>query len=295
MIRPHLPLNALRAFEASARHLSFTRAAIELCVTQAAVSHQVKSLEAQLKVTLFKRLPRGLMLTSEGETLLPVLRDCFDRIAQALDRFEGGHYREVLTVGAVGTFAVGWLLPRLADFQARHPYIDLRLSTNNNRVDVAAEGLDYAIRFGSGAWHGIEAVPLFEAPLSVLCTPQIAAQLQSPADLLQQTLLRSYRADEWTEWFIAAGVTGAAQPARTVVFDSSLGMMEAAQQGVGVALAPPLMFERLLASDAVRQPFAVSISTGSYWLTRLQSRAETTAMLAFKAWLCSAAAAEALL
>ena len=295
MIRPHLPLNALRAFEASARHLSFTRAAIELCVTQAAVSHQVKSLEAQLKVTLFKRLPRGLMLTSEGETLLPVLRDCFDRIAQALDRFEGGHYREVLTVGAVGTFAVGWLLPRLGDFQARHPYIDLRLSTNNNRVDVAAEGLDYAIRFGSGAWHGIEAVPLFEAPLSVLCTPQIAAQLQSPADLLQQTLLRSYRTDEWTEWFIAAGVTGAAQPARTVVFDSSLGMMEAAQQGVGVALAPPLMFERLLASDAVRQPFAVSISTGSYWLTRLQSRAETTAMLAFKAWLCSAAAAEALL
>ncbi|MEG0859873.1 MAG: LysR family transcriptional regulator [Pseudomonas sp.] len=295
MIRPHLPLNALRAFEASARHLSFTRAAIELCVTQAAVSHQVKSLEAQLKVTLFKRLPRGLMLTSEGETLLPVLRECFDRIAQALDRFEGGHYREVLTVGAVGTFAVGWLLPRLADFQARHPYIDLRLSTNNNRVDVAAEGLDYAIRFGSGAWHGIEAVPLFEAPLSVLCTPQIAAQLQSPADLLQQTLLRSYRTDEWTEWFIAAGVTGAVQPARTVVFDSSLGMMEAAQQGVGVALAPPLMFERLLASDAIRQPFAVSISTGSYWLTRLQSRAETTAMLAFKAWLCSATAAETLL
>lgn len=141
MLRPHLPLNALRAFEASARHLSFTRAAIELCVTQAAVSHQVKSLEAQLNVALFKRLPRGLMLTSEGETLLPVLRECFDRIAQTLGRFDGGHYREVLTVGAVGTFAVGWLLPRLGDFQARFPYVDLRLSTNNNRVDVAAEGL----------------------------------------------------------------------------------------------------------------------------------------------------------
>jgi LysR family transcriptional regulator of beta-lactamase len=295
MIRPHLPLNALRAFEASARHLSFTRAAIELCVTQAAVSHQVKSLEAQLKVTLFKRLPRGLMLTSEGETLLPVLRECFDRIAEALDRFEGGHYREVLMVGAVGTFAVGWLLPRLADFQARHPFIDLRLSTHNNRVDVAAEGLDYAIRFGNGAWHGTDALPLFEAPLSVLCTAQIAAQLRSPADLLQQTLLRSYRTDEWAEWFTAAGVTGAVQPARTVVFDSSLGMMEAAQQGVGVALAPPLMFERLLASDAIRQPFAVSISTGSYWLTRLQSRAETTAMLAFKAWLCSTTVAATLL
>lgn len=285
MVRPHIPLNALRAFEASARHLSFTRAAIELCVTQAAVSHQVKALEAQLNVTLFKRLPRGLMLTSEGETLLPVLCDCFDRIATTLGRFEGGHYHEVLTVGAVGTFAVGWLLPRLADFQARYPYIDLRLSTHNNRVDVAAEGLDYAIRFGSGAWHGIDALALFEAPLSVLCTPQIAAQLKSPADLLHQTLLRSYRMDEWSEWFHAAGVPTPARTARTVVFDSSLGMMEAAQQGIGVALAPPMMFDRLLASGAIQQPFAVCICTGSYWLTRLQSRSETTAMIAFKAWL----------
>ncbi len=160
MVRPSLPLNALRAFEASARHLSFTRAAVELCVTQAAVSHQVKSLENQLKVALFKRLPRGLMLTAEGESLLPVLCESFDRIALALGRFDGGHYREVLTVGAVGTFAVGWLLPRLADFRDSHPFIDLRLSTNNNRVDVAAEGLDFAIRFGLGAWHGVEAMRL---------------------------------------------------------------------------------------------------------------------------------------
>lgn len=169
MVRPHLPLNSLRAFEASARHLSFTKAAIELCVTQAAVSHQVKSLETRLNVTLFERLPRGLMLTSEGETLLPTLKDAFDRIAGTLERFEAGHYREILRVGAVGTLAVGWLLPRLRDFQNRYPFIDLRLSTNNNRVDIAAEGLDYAIRFGSGAWHGIDATRLLEAPLSPLC------------------------------------------------------------------------------------------------------------------------------
>ncbi|KTC31526.1 LysR family transcriptional regulator [Pseudomonas sp. ABAC61] len=285
MLRPHLPLNALRAFEASARHLSFTRAAIELCVTQAAVSHQVKSLETQLNVTLFKRLPRGLMLTSEGETLLPVLRECFDRIAQTLGRFDDGHYREVLTVGAVGTFAVGWLLPRLADFQARFPYIDLRLSTNNNRVDVAAEGLDYAIRFGSGAWHGTDAMQLMQAPLSVLCIPEIARQLQTPADLLGQTLLRSYRTDEWPQWFQAAGLGAHALLPQSIVFDSSLGMLEAALQGMGVALAPPLMFERQLASGAVEQPFAVGIVTGSYWLTRLQSRAETAAMTAFRGWL----------
>ena len=285
MLRSHLPLNALRAFEASARHLSFTRAAIELCVTQAAVSHQVKSLEAQLNVTLFKRLPRGLMLTTEGESLLPVLRDAFDRIALTLDQFEGGHYREVLTVGAVGTFAVGWLLPRLADFHSRYPLIDLRLSTHNNRVDVAAEGLDYAIRFGAGAWHGTDACPLLEAPLTVLCVPQIAEQLRSPADVLKHTLLRSYRADEWNLWFQAAGLPSDTRVPRSVVFDSSLAMMEAALQGAGVALAPALMFSRQLENDVIRQPFEVGITTGSYWLTRLQSRAETSAMLAFKGWL----------
>lgn len=289
MLRSHLPLNALRAFEASARHLSFTRAAIELCVTQAAVSHQVKSLEAQLNVTLFKRLPRGLMLTSEGETLLPVVRESFDRIAQTLSQFEGGHYREVLTVGAVGTFAVGWLLPRLPDFHARYPFIDLRLSTHNNRVDVAAEGLDYAVRFGAGAWHGTDACQLLEAPLTVLCVPHLAEQLRTPADLLKHTLLRSYRADEWNLWFQAAGLPADTLVPRSIVFDSSLAMMESALQGIGVALAPALMFARQLQSDAIRQPFDVGISTGSYWLTRLQSRAETSAMLAFKGWLKSVA------
>ncbi|QXI30817.1 LysR family transcriptional regulator [Pseudomonas vanderleydeniana] len=285
MVRPHLPLNALRAFEASARHLSFTRAAVELCVTQAAVSHQVKSLEEQLKVALFKRLPRGLMLTAEGESLLPVLCESFDRIALALGRFDGGHYREVLTVGAVGTFAVGWLLPRLADFRERHPFIDLRLSTNNNRVDVAAEGLDFAIRFGTGAWHGVEAMRLLEAPLSVLCTAQIARQLQSPADVLKQTLLRSYRTDEWPEWFENAGLPANSLVANSVVFDSSLAMMEAALQGAGVALAPPMMFSRQLDAGDIRQPFDIGIVTGSYWLTRLQSRTETSAMAVFRDWL----------
>jgi LysR family transcriptional regulator of beta-lactamase len=289
MIRPQLPLNALRAFEASARHLSFTRAAVELCVTQAAVSHQVKGLEAQLNVTLFKRLPRGLMLTSEGETLLPVLREAFDRIAETLERLEGGLYREVLAVGAVGTFAVGWLLPRLADFQAKYPFIDLRLSTNNNRVDVAAEGLDYAIRFGAGAWHGIEAVRLIEAPLSVLCVPEIARKLREPADVLGQTLLRSYRSDEWPDWFQASGLSTHVAPPQSIVFDSSLAMMEAAMQGAGVALAPPLMFARQLAAGAIEQPFPIHITTGSYWLTRLQSRPETAAMAAFKQWLLHAA------
>lgn len=171
MVRQFLPLNGLRAFEASARHLSFTRAAIELCVTQAAVSQQVKSLEKRLGVALFQRLPRGLKITAEGEALLPTLTTSFDQMAITLDRIEAGQVRELLFLGVVGTFAVGWLLPRLPDFQQRHPFIDVRISTNNNRVDMAAEGLDLAIRFGSGSWHGTEASRLFDAPLSPLCTP----------------------------------------------------------------------------------------------------------------------------
>src|SRR3712207_5379498 len=124
MIRPYLPLNALRAFEGAARHLSFTNAAIELCVTRAALSHQVKQLEERLGVPLFRRLPRGLSLTDEGQALLPVLRDSFDRMALLIERFDNGVMREVLTVGAVGTFAIGWLLPRLPRFHELHPLVD---------------------------------------------------------------------------------------------------------------------------------------------------------------------------
>lgn len=285
MVRQFLPLNGLRAFEASARHLSFTRAAIELCVTQAAVSQQVKGLEKRLGVALFQRLPRGLKITAEGEALLPTVTSSFDQMATTLDRIEAGQVRELLFLGVVGTFAVGWLLPRLQAFQKRHPFIDVRVSTNNNRVDMAAEGLDFAIRFGQGSWHGTDAFRLFDAPLSPLCTPKLAETLKAPADLMEATLLRSYRADEWSSWFAAAGVTPAAQVNAGIVFDTSLGMMEAALQGLGVALAPPSMFSRHLASGAVVQPFPVTISLGSYWLTRLQSKQPTPAMQVFSDWL----------
>ncbi|MCZ7502670.1 transcriptional regulator GcvA [Rhizobium sp. SA279] len=285
MVRQFLPLNGLRAFEASARHLSFTRAAIELCVTQAAVSQQVKGLEKRLGVSLFQRLPRGLKITAEGEALLPTVTSSFDQMATTLDRIEAGQVRELLFLGVVGTFAVGWLLPRLKAFQKQHPFIDVRVSTNNNRVDMAAEGLDFAIRFGQGSWHGTDAFRLFEAPLSPLCTPKLAETLKTPADLMESTLLRSYRADEWSNWFAAAGVTPAAQVNAGIVFDTSLGMMEAALQGLGVALAPPSMFSRHLASGAIIQPFPVTISLGSYWLTRLQSKPPTPAMQAFSDWM----------
>src|SRR5579864_5755087 len=203
-MRPYLPLNALRAFESSARHLSFTRAALELNVTQAAVSQQVRTLEERLGTALFKRLPRGLAMTDEGLALRPVLTDAFGRIEAVLKQFDGGHFHEVLTVGVVGTFAVGWLMPRLKSFRETHPFVELRLLTHNNLVDLATEGLDFAIRFGEGVWPATHNVVLLDAPLAVLCAPDIAKRLAEPSDLAKETLLRSYRADEWVSWFQAA-------------------------------------------------------------------------------------------
>lgn len=287
MIRPYLPLNGLRAFEAAARHLSFTRAAIELCVTPPALSHQVKALEERLGVALFRRLPRGLALTDEGQALLPVLREAFDRVAAALEEFGGGKGREVLSVGVVGTFALGWLLSRLAAFRAEHPFVDLRLTTNNNRVDIAEEGLDFAIRFGDGAWHGTDALLLFEAPLTPLCSPRIAARLSEPADLLGETLLRSYRVGEWAAWLESAGIP--APPLTGPVFDSAAMMIEAALAGHGVALGPACMFERELADGRAARPFALEIAMGGYWLTSLKSRKPTPAMEAFRSWILAAA------
>jgi LysR family transcriptional regulator of beta-lactamase len=279
----NLPLNALRAFEVSARHLSFTRAALELNVTQTAVSAQVKNLEERLGAPLFRRLPRGLALTDEGQALLPVLSDTFARVGEVLGQFQGGRFREVLTVAAVGTFAVGWLMPRLAAFQRDHPFIDLRLLTNNNRVDLAGEGLDYAIRFGDGAWHGTEADALVSAPLSPVCAPEVARRLRAPADLAHEVLLRSYRADEWSRWFAAAGM----EPPllRGPVFDSSLTMAAAAMQGGGVALLPPAMIAHDLRRERLVQPFAIEVATGRYWLTRLKSRPVSAAMREFRQWL----------
>lgn len=287
MDRAQLPLNALRAFEASARHLNFTRAGLELCVSQGAVSHQVAALERRLGVALFRRLPRGLALTDEGQALVPVVADSFDRMGATLDRYAEGRLREVLTLGVVGTFATGWLLPRLDDFRRALPHIDLRVMTNNNRVDLAGDGLDLAIRYGDGAWHGTDAERVLDAPLAPLCAPALMARLKAPADLARETLLRSYRADEWPRWFEAAAAP--CPPMRGPIFDSSAVMVSAAIAGHGIALAPPAMFGRELVAEQLIRPFDISVASGGYWLTRLKSRPDSPAMTAFRAWLRSRA------
>jgi LysR family transcriptional regulator of beta-lactamase len=170
MDRPDLPLNALRVFEVAMRQGSFTKAAIELRVTQAAVSHQVARLEDLLGTALFLRTSQGLIPTDEGRLLFPVLEHGFDAMSRVLDRLGGRRDIEVLKVGVNTTFAMCWLMPRLEAFRQAHPQIDLRISTNNNRVEILREGLDMAIRFGTGGWTGHDAIPLAEAPMAPLCT-----------------------------------------------------------------------------------------------------------------------------
>jgi LysR family transcriptional regulator of beta-lactamase len=199
--------------------------------------------------------------------------------------------REILTVGVVGTFAVRWLLPRLAAFREAHPLVELRLMTHNNKVDLAAEGLDMAIRFGDGAWHGVRAEEILTAPLTPLCTPHFAARIESPQDLASLPLLRSYRREEWPAWFAAVGVDPPS-PAGPV-FDSLSLMVHAAAQGAGVALAPPVMFGRELHARQLVQPFPTGVEVGSYWLTTLRSKPLSSAMLAFRAWCLAPEFAEA--
>ncbi|WP_118136871.1 LysR family transcriptional regulator [Oceanicella sp. SM1341] len=291
MDRPDIPLNALRVFEVAMRQGSFTRAAIELRVTQAAVSHQVARLEDLLGTRLFLRTSAGLVPTDEGQALFPVLEQGFDAMARALERISGRHNIEVLKLGVVTTFAVGWLVPRLAAFRRACPMIDLRLSTHNNRVEIAREGLDMAIRFGAGRWPGLEALPLARTPFAPLCAPGTGARLRQPAELAREVLLRSYRADEWPRWFARAGV--ACPPLTGPVFDSSIALAELAAEGAGVAILPVAMFSRALAEGRLVRPFGTEIDAGGYYLTWPSERARSRAMAEFAAWLLSALEADA--
>jgi LysR family transcriptional regulator, regulator of gene expression of beta-lactamase len=279
-------LNGLRAFAAAARHLNFTRAADELCVTQAAVSHLVKTLEAQLGKPLFLRTARGLQLSDEGARIATTVQQAFAAVDAALALLDDAAPPQRFTLAVVGTYLHGHLLERLPALQARNPQLDLRIQTHNNKLDLAVETVDAAIRFGDGAWRSVEALPLQAAPLTVLCAPGL--NLREPADLRLSTLLRSYRATDWPAWARAAGV--AALVARGPQFDSSVLMVQAAMAGAGVALAPAGMFQRELAEGRLVRPFATEVDCGRYWLTRSLAREPSPAWASVRDALTAAAA-----
>src|SRR5260370_24859783 len=206
------PLNALRAFDAAARSAGFKRAAEELCVTQGAVSHQVKALEAPLGIKLFNRERQRLVITDAGREYLNVVRDAFDRIAAGTERVLQRQNAGVLTVSTSPDFAAKWLVNRLGRFAEAHPGIDLRVSATMHHIDFVREEVDVAVRHGAGNWNGLDAVRLCTEQLFPVCSPKLMVgrnRLTKPADLLKTPLLHLDDSKAWSAWFDAAGVAGA--------------------------------------------------------------------------------------
>ncbi|WP_363800194.1 transcriptional regulator GcvA [Lysobacter firmicutimachus] len=298
--RHPVPLNALRAFEAAARCRSFQEAAAQLFVTPAAVSHQVKRLEAYLGVRLFHRGHRSIELTGEGANLAASLGELFGLLDLALDRVAAPAAAD-LRVSTMESFAAKWLAPRLHRFHRAHPELKLRIETGNEHADFVRDGIDVAIRYGAGAYPGLSVEPLMQAPAFPVCAPSLcedaAAPLQRPQDLRRHTLLHDEGAvgragvPDWRAWLQAADV-GRIDAGRGPLFASIYLAQEAAVAGHGVALGlAPLVAEDLLRGRLVR-PFALSLGNAyAFWIVRRPGADAHPAGEAFCRWLREEAAA----
>jgi len=282
------PLSAVRAFEAAARHGSFTKAAAELGMTQAAVSYQVKLLEDRVGAPLFLRLPRRVVLSEAGKRLATPVTEAFERLHAAfaaLREINAG----VLSVTAVQSFATNWLVPRLGTFQLAHPDIAVRLEASGRQVDFAREEFDLGIRGGKGRWPGLAAHLLMPIEFTPLCSPEFIARngpLAAPADLLRLPLL-DWRDDWWRQWFALAGIRNP-QPAlpSAIEVDSQVMLGRAAMAGQGVAILTPAYFAAELAAGRLVQPFdLVARSDSSCWLVYPQERQSSPKIRAFRDWI----------
>lgn len=287
-------LNALRAFESAGRNLSFTRAAEELNVTQAAISHQIKTLEQQLGFRLFRRIHRGLRLTEAGQAYLPEVRQAFERLEVATERLVTNDATGVLTVSVLPSFAAKWLVPRLMQFQAKHPDIDVRVSAVDRAIDFEQEDIDLGIRFGRGDYRGLKAVPLMAEFVTPVCSPELAAKgagLRHPEDLQNFTLLHDDMHLNWAEWLKAAGVSGI-DASRGPFFSDSAMLVNAAVEGLGVALGRSALAAGDLEAGRLIRPFELSLPTAfGYYIVYPERRADRPKIAAFRDWLLEEAAA----
>ncbi len=289
----HLPpLNALKAFEAAARSESITRAAEELCVTQGAVSHQVKALEATLGVKLFNRERQRLVMTEAGRDYLAVIRDALDRIALGTERLIQRQTSGVLTVSTSPDFAAKWLVHRLGRFAEAHPDIDLRVSAATHHVDFAREDVDLAVRHGDGNWAGLGVMRLCAERLFPVCSPRLVSgrnRIATAADLLKFPLLRLDDWTTWTKWFEAAGV--AAPVAHGPVLNRASMLIDAAVDGQGVALARTALAAWDLINGRLVRPIDVSLKMSkTYWIVCPKATSALPKITAFREWLLTEAA-----
>ena len=293
MARRLPPLNALRAFEAAARHLSFTKAAQELHVTQAAISHQVKGLEEILGIQLFRRLNRRLALTEAGQDYLPPLRDAFDAIAAATQRLHEREEGSALKISVLLSFASAWLLPRLSAFRRLHPEIDILVTAGDTLVDFELDDFDMGIRYGLGSYPGLRVDLLMGDEVYPVCSPKLLDgphPLRRPADLEHHTLLHDTVQGtpddpDWRLWLRQAGVEGV-DPTRGPGFSHGNFLLSAAVAGEGVAL-----LRRSLVADDIKArrlicPFGPIFPTRFvYSLVAPPHKAEIPKVVAFRDWI----------
>jgi LysR family glycine cleavage system transcriptional activator len=287
--RPVLPpLTAVRAFEAAARHQSFTKAAAELGMTQAAVSYQVKLLEDRLGKPLFHRLPKKVELSETGRRLAPAVASAFQGLHVAF-----AELREtddaVLAVTAVHTFATNWLVPRLGAFQQQHPEIAVRIDLSGRNVDFAREEFDLGIRGGRGKWPGLTSHQLIPIAFTPLCSPDFLARhgpWRDPVDMLKAPRLDAH--DEWWRvWCLAAGIADipAALPSNVSLDVQSL-LGTAAIAGQGVAMLMPAFFSGDIAAGRLVQPFSLMARDDTaYWMVYPEGRKNVRKIRAFRDWI----------
>jgi len=287
------PLNALKAFEAAARHESFTKAAQELHVTQGAVSHQVKALETELGFRLFGRESQRLLITEAGRFYLEVVRDAFDRIASGTERLLERQNAGALTVTTSPNFASKWLVHRLGRFAEAHPDIDLRVSASLHHVDFAREDIDLAIRHGDGRWPGLHVTRLWVEELFPVCSPTLLQgrkTLRRPTDLEHLTLLHINDRTDWAKWLQAVDVADA-DLGRGPIFNQASMAIDAAIDGQGVALARTALVAWDLLAGRLARPFRLALKVPyAYWIVCPKANAELPKIASFRAWILAEAA-----
>ena len=284
-------LNGLRAFEAAARHLSFTVAASELNVTQTAISHQIRRLEEELRIRLFIRHNCALALTPEARHYLPGVRAAFNDLRLATERLLRRENDHVLTISTLASLAAKWLLPRLSAFQEAHPGIDVRITTSTGLVDFKSGDVDAAIRYGRGHWPGLRADWLMADELFPVCSPALLAgkkPLQRPEDLADHVLLHSSAGndDDWRLWLTAAGLPANLSKQPGITFDLVFMTVQAAIDGIGVAMGRTSYVEADIAKGRLVVPFKITLpADAGFYLVSPEPKADAPKLSAFRQWL----------
>lgn len=295
-MRLHLPpLGALKAFEAAARHESFTRAAEELCVTQGAVSHQVKALETELAIKLFNRERQRLIITEAGRDYHAVIRDALDRIAEGTERLLQRQSAGVLTVSTSPDFAAKWLVHRLGHFAEAHSGIDLRISATLHHVDFVREDVDLAVRHGDGNWPGLDAVRLSSERLFAVCSPKLLSgrrRINGAANILKFPLIHLDSRSDWSNWLRGAGMDDADVTHGPVLNRASM-VIDAAINGQGIALARTTLAAWDLINGRLVLPLPHSLPLSkTYWIVCPKTTALLPKIATFRDWLLSEASSD---